>query len=235
MTGFRSLTALAPGGDTPAGRAWLLTFCDLICLLLTFFVMLYAMRDPDPHRFRSLGPVVPAAVQPSGVGAEPPDAAFAIERLERGRVVDLDYLGRVVEAQIRRTPDLAAVRVQRRPEGLVLSLPADLLFDPGAAELSGEGAAVLGLLGRVAGTVGNALDVVGHADPTPAGSRWISNWELSLARAASVAALLRQAGYERDITLRGHGDGQAGPAADAAAMALARRVDLIVRAHGSGR
>lgn len=212
---------------TPSGKAWLVTFSDLICLLLTFFVMLYAMSEPDPARYQALAAGVPGA-DPAQTGEARPEAAFSAAGLDRGKAIDLGYLGRVFESQMSANPELSDMRINRVDGVLVLSMPADLLFAPGDATLSEGGKRVLFLMGGVAANIGNAMDVVGHADASPAGRRWVGNWELSLARAQAVADALREAGYLRDITVRGQGDGQAG----GQVKAEARRVDLVVREHG---
>lgn len=233
LMGFGSI------GRGSAGKAWLITFTDLVCLMLTFFVMLYAMSDPDPARFKALAEGIPGQSAPRAEGVERPQAAFTVEGLDRGRTIDLGYLGRVFESQMVGKPELVDVRLARRGDSLVVSLPGDLLFRPGSAELSPQGERALFLLGGVAGNIGNALDVVGHADPTPTGTQWPSNWELSLARAQAVADSLRRAGYQREVVVRGHGDGRFAEVAPSAGEAerrqLARRVDLVVREHGSGR
>jgi len=213
--------------QTPAGKAWLLTFTDLICLLLTFFVMLYAMSEPDPARYKALAAGVPGA-RPQQEGDQRPETSFSAASLDRGKAIDLGYLGRIFESQMAANPELADVRIQRIDGNLVLSMPGDLLFAPGDANLSAEGRRALFIMGGVAANIGNAVDVVGHADASPTTRNWASNWELSLARAQSVADALREAGYLRDITIRGHGDGQAQGRVDAEA----RRVDLVVREHG---
>lgn len=229
--GRRSLSGLPrllPSTGTEAGRAWMTTFTDLICLMLTFFVMLYAMSEPDPARYRTLVSGAPG-VSEAGGWVQPPGAALTATQVDRGHATDLGYLGRIFENLLADHPELASVRIERREQGLVLALPSELLFTPGDATLSPEGRQAMFVMGGVAANIGNAVDVVGHADSTPAGSRWPSNWELSLARAQAVAQALREAGYLRDITVRGHGAGQAAATGD---KALARRVELVVRDHG---
>lgn len=212
---------------TPAGKAWLVTFSDLICLLLTFFVMLYAMSEPDQARYKALVSGVPGA-KPEQAGQARPESAFSAASLDRTKSIDLGYLGRVFESQVARDPALVDVRISRVDSTLVLSLPSDLLFAPDDATLSEEGRRALFVMGGVAANIGNNVDVVGHADAAPAGRNWPSNWELSLARAQAVADALHEVGYLRDITVRGYGDGQSGGEITAAA----RRVDLVVRDYG---
>ncbi|MFM2044985.1 MAG: putative chemotaxis MotB protein [Pseudomonadota bacterium] len=236
MIPVRGLLTIVPGGGrTSDGRAWLVTFTDLICLLLTFFVMLFAMSKPDPQRYAAFVDGVPGVLPAQDPGQEVPRASLAAESLDRERAIDLGYLGRVFESQLSRHPELADIRLSRLDDRLTIAVPGDLLFAPGAAELSPGGRRALFLLGGVAANVGNALDVVGHADPTPPGSAWVSNWDLSLARAATVAQSLRAAGYARPIGIRGQGDSRFDTVAPwlplAERQALARRVDLVVREH----
>lgn len=239
MSGGMRLLALLPSRNTASGRAWLVSFTDLVCLMLTFFVMLYAMSDPADPRYRALagGLHGDRAVRADGQAA--PQAAFNVDGLNREKAIDLGYLGRVFETQMADHPELAQVLITRRDGRLVLALPADLLFAPGDAALSPAGRKALFVLGGVAGNIGNALEVVGHTDPRPAGSRWPSNWELSLARAQAVADALHGAGYLRAITVRGQADAQFPETAPflpvAERMRLARRVDVIVAEHGGAR
>lgn len=224
-----------PRPATAEGKAWLVTFTDLICLMLTFFVMLYSMSEPDPARYQKALGVVPGDSS-GGIGAKRAEAAFTAESLNRDKAADLGYLRRVFENLLPGNAALADIRMWREPGGLVLSLPGDLLFAPGQADLAGAGREALFVMAGVAGNLGNALEVVGHADATPAGSHWPSNWELSLARAQAVADAMRAAGYLRPITTRGHGDARAGEVGGGADQnALARRVELVVRDHGDAR
>ena len=84
---------------------------------------------------------------------------------------------------------------------LVLSSGASL-FQPGSARLSTKGRDMLAsmafdLQSEIASLPSDEdwrLDILGHADATPAGSRWPSNWELSAFRAATVVRELVEAG-----------------------------------------
>jgi chemotaxis protein MotB len=229
------LLRLLPNQATIEGKAWLVTFTDLICLMLTFFVMLYSMSEPDPARYQKALGVVPGDSR-GDIGAKSPAAAFTAENLNRDKATDLGYLRRVFENLLPGNQALADIRMWREPGGLVLSLPGDLLFAPGQADLAGAGREAIFVMAGVAGNLGNALEVVGHADATPAGSHWPSNWELSLARAQAVADALRAAGYLRPITARGHGDARAAKMEGGGDQnALDRRVELVVRDHGDAR
>ncbi|HYC02412.1 MAG TPA: flagellar motor protein MotB [Azospirillaceae bacterium] len=235
------LLPLLPKPARTRDQAWLLTFTDLVCLMLTFFVMLYAMAEPDKRSLQALVQTIGGDRSPTGKPeTAPAGAALNIAGIDRGQAIDLGYLGRVLEAQVRAYPELSGILLTRRDDTLVAALPAETLFEPGSDRVTAEGRAALFALGGVVANIGNAVETVGHTDPTPiATPGFPSNWELSLARARAVAAALRAAGYPRDITVRGQADGAYAevpawlPAAER--QRAARRVDIVIRDHRSGR
>lgn len=240
MSPARLIYAAVPGGASPAGKAWLVTFTDLVCLMLTFFVMLFAMSEPDTTRLKAMAGGGDAPLRRDG--AEQPLQPLSAEGADKAKAIDLGYLGRVLDEQMRGDPALAGVVVARRDRDLVLVMPADLLFAPGSAEIAEAGRDVLFALGGVVRNLGNAVEVVGFGDPAEPVGAVKSTWELSLSRAGAVAASLRAAGYLRDMTIRGHADGRnmagaadidAGSVEDQARFA--RRVDVVIRDFGGAR
>ncbi|MDE1148115.1 MAG: flagellar motor protein MotB [Azospirillaceae bacterium] len=214
--------------SAPPKRIWLISFTDFVCLMLSFFVMLYGMTEPDVQRDRVLQALFGGA----------PTEQHGNGNLDRGRATDLGYLGRVLETQMGTDPALAAIRVTRAGDRLIAALPEEMLFAPGSTTLSSAGSAVLFALGGVVSNVANAVEVVGHTDPALiANSTYPSNWELSLARGRTIALALARAGYAEPITVRGQAD-DTGPqgamqAGDKDARRRERRVDIVVREHAA--
>jgi chemotaxis protein MotB len=100
--------------------------------------------------------------------------------------------------------DLAATRIEidRLREGLSMSLPAEMLFASGSAELTAEGEQ---RLARVAADLRDApyqVLVQGHTDGIAIrgalAQRFATNWELAAARAARVVRLLEARGVEAE-------------------------------------
>jgi chemotaxis protein MotB len=87
------------------------------------------------------------------------------------------------------------VEVRRGPGSLEIEIRTDVLFPSGVAQLSVPAAAVLRNMAAILAPFGNPLRVEGFTDDVPiATPMYPSNWELSAARAATVARLFAEHG-----------------------------------------
>ncbi len=232
MTGPPWITPNAAG--RPAGASWLLTFSDLVALMLTFFVMLFAMSKVEHRKWQNLSDALShnlTAVQ--GPPAELPSQPLDIETAEVVAATDLDYLAALLKGNMAGDPLLGGAVLWRLEDRIVVALPGELLFPVGAVELAPSGRTALAALGGLLRHVTNGLEVAAYADPRPPGDGFASNWELSLARAIGVARLLEQAGAPGPIVARGLGDGRFAALSQrlgaSRRLALGRRIELVVR------
>ncbi|MBO6521461.1 MAG: flagellar motor protein MotB [Rhodospirillales bacterium] len=212
---------------------WMLTFTDLVSLLLTFFVMLFAMSNVKIDEWDKVIDSLSQTLNPSPEETvRKPTAQLNIGTLFYRRAVNLDYLASVIEENLSNDPLLRDVLIVRLEDRLLVALPGDLLFDPGAAVISERAQGAMLTLGAMFDNVGNTIAVTGHTDPAPPdGTSYASNWELSIARAASVANAIRRGGYDEKIVAFGYADTQYNLLPnldDADRRRLARRVDIIV-------
>ncbi|SMH60404.1 OmpA/MotB family protein [Azospirillum agricola] len=229
-------------GDDPGGHRktmWLISFTDLISLMLAFFVLMYSMSEPETQRWvrltQGLSETIPAArstaTAPSDRPAEP-RAAFNAQAVEARAAIDLGYLGALLRGQIGANAELAAVEVRREDDRVVIGLPGESMFDETGALFTDPGRRILFLLGAVVGRIGNRIEVVGHAErEDPAGG---VAWERALTRAVAVSAALRETGYQRDLVARAVMETPSLPSAAGAGTAGGRvRVDIVVREEGA--
>ncbi|MBP2292073.1 OmpA/MotB family protein [Azospirillum rugosum] len=206
---------------------WLISFTDLMSLLLAFFVLMYSMSEPEAQRWtglsKSLSSARSTATSPSNAAPEP-KAAFNATTVETQSAMNLDYLGALLRTQTGTNEDLASVEVRREDDRVVIGLPGSLMFDASGVTFTDQGRRVLYLLGAAVGRIGNRIEVVGHAErEDQADGR---AWERALTRSVAIAAALRETGYKRDLVARGV---MAAPvAADGA------RVDIVVRDEAEG-
>lgn len=214
-------------------RTWMITFSDLISLLLAFFVLLFSMYSVKFDRWQSTVESLSEALNPRRADAIAPfTSPFNIAKVSRKRVFDLDYLATLLQQSFNGDALLAESHIMRRPDRLIVALPGDLLFDPGRAVLTQGARDAIFNLGGILRSLGNQIGVNGHSDPAPVNNpEYASNWELSLARAAAVANALRRSGYEKEIVAYGFADSrydELPPMNVNRRHALARRVDIVI-------
>lgn len=233
---FRNPLALlmSPGPRSTEQQIWMVTFTDLVGLLLAFFVMIFAMSNLDQAKFQesyggadSNRPLLPGALEETTrADRNAPQAT-----VELGH--HLGYLGTLLREQIAREALLDGTIVRQDGSEIILSLPAQLLFAPNGAEPTAQGGQALFALVGLLRNLQNRIEVEGHADPKPPTVvAFVSNWELSLARATAVALSLEAAGYGQSVVIRGRAAARYAEIAEslppAERDALARRVDIIV-------
>jgi chemotaxis protein MotB len=138
-----------------------------------------------------------------------------------------------IQRQFAKMIDTGALKVSARRGMLVLSLPAEVLFPSGVAELSKDGEMKVLEVGI---TLKKFQDrrfmVIGHSDnqPLQKASIYKDNWELSTARALTVSRFLAQAGMNaNNIMPSGAGDHDPiFPNNSAANMARNRRIEIAL-------
>jgi len=231
-----------PAAGTPerSTRMWLITFTDLVALMLTFFVMMFAMSSVKVAEWRSIIDSLSQSLRPTEEKTPPAaTSAFNIGTIFRKRASDLDYLTSVLGEAMAGDPLLSQSRLSRLEDRLIIGLPGDVVFAPGRAEPTEEGRQILFMLGGVLRNIGNRIGVNGHSmDAAQVDGGHASDWELSMARAAAVANALRRSGYTDDIIAFGYGDGRRAlldEFPDDIRDALSRRVDIVVRPEAGDR
>ncbi len=217
---------------------WMLTFADLMSLLLTFFVLLFSMSQIKVDSWQAVVDSLSRQRDPLSSATESrPDADRNASKEIEPRSYDLGYLETVIGEKLRSDPILANSIVQRLGDRLIVSLSSDMLFDDDDAELTKRAKQATFVLGDVLRTVGNAIEVDGHTDPKPIVGRssYPSQWELTLSRAVSVATALRAAGYSRQIAAFGYADSRFSDISTNLSFGqryrLARRVDVVIAAR----
>ena len=182
----------------------MVTFADLVMLLLTFFVLLLTMKSMDTGKVRTIFNIATATQGPMNNSAgstrvSPIDdgqGASRIDTLSNSRLVVeavelLDGIQRVKVENPEMTAVLDLLAVSEDQRGVVISLEADHLFASGEAEIRPQKRPILEGIKQILRFAANQILIMGHSDRQPVvGGRFPSNWELSFERALSVHAVL---------------------------------------------
>lgn len=226
--------AEAPVDRSPrTSTVWLVIFTDLVALLLTFFVMLFAMSNVKVDRWKEMSDALSRTFNPARAEtSEAPTAQYNISSVFRRRAINIDYLKAVLQEKLDKDPMLAQSRLVLLEDRVILSLPGDLLFPEGGARLSEKALKALFNLGGTLRLVDNQVGVnsyVRQGEGKPAD--YVSDWEFSLARATAIANALKRAGYDKDIIAFGYASSRSSylqGMPPRARSKLAERVDIVV-------
>jgi chemotaxis protein MotB len=225
---------------------YMLTYGDMVTLLLTFFVMLLTPATIDGYELRLILAAFPGLGQMSGGNtleegrlAELGNTIETLPSMDRGRALDKSRRNAVSifnpEIQSRQ------VRVQEDERGLVISLASDAFFEPASAEVNIERSREI--LQKLAQLLNDpdlsdrTFRIEGHTDnlPTDPDGPWESNWELSAARSVNVLQYLTEFGVSDDqFQVMGLADTR--PMFDndtEEGRAYNRRVDVIILSDGN--
>ncbi len=194
------------GGGGSVTYAWMITFTDLIALMLTFFVLLYSMSQVNQEQWENM---VQSLAQDFNSISKSEKKKPAVEfHLPVEAVVpgaNLDYLAPLLQEQIAGHAILAPSIVWRLPDRLVLSLPDTLIYRPKTADLAAQAEAAVFALSGVLRNLSNEIESEVYSDLTPPRGGFRSTWELALGRSVVLTGMLSAAGYEWPIVARGYG------------------------------
>jgi chemotaxis protein MotB len=205
---------------------WLLTYSDMITLLMALFMVLFSISSVNTSKYTQLqkslqdafsGRILSggkAIMQSGSQGKAPSDQATpAIVPIKpqvgqtstassKGLKDDKEF--KRIKAEIDRYAREHGLSKQLQTEiarrGLVVRLLTDeVVFDPGQAVLKPAAGPVLTGVAHALGIDRtHPIMVEGHTDNVPiSGSQFPSNWELSTARASVVVRFLIRAGLDK--------------------------------------
>jgi chemotaxis protein MotB len=213
---------------------WMITYSDMVTLLLTFFVMLLAMASfEDPGR---VDKVIESLRRAFGVGGYSPKPEKvqknpAAHTSESKTIKDeiKPIVTQLREILSKKISDDLVKMTKTRTEVRVMLDPR-ILFAPGATELHPSSYGLIADLAMAVKDKDVNLFVEGHTDGTGDSTR---NWEISALRAVSVVEALEERGVSGEkMQARGLGEFAPADIVDGNSS-WNRRVELIVQSDNS--
>jgi chemotaxis protein MotB len=209
------------GKKCPACKAgapeYMLTYGDMMTLLLCFFVMLLAMSSTDPAKFNLAASSFQNAF--NGVLESMPTVAIHKDILtprlggdEQNKRIAADAARRIRQ-EVAKENLQEAIKVQVTETGLAIKVADPIGFEVGNAGVQPEFTTILAKVAEILNNQPEALiRVEGHTDNTPIQTReFPSNWELSAARALNVVKYLAHTGGISPAKLSAVGYGEYRP------------------------
>lgn len=233
--------------DQENSERWLLTYADLITLLLAFFIVMYSMSQIDAKKFgqmktqlssilRGGNTIFPKGQDDDGAGSgmlEIGNLHMIQKRIRAKFSLQGDY--RYIEsgegpAQKKNIADAVSSEIGER--GLTIRIKDYALFESGKANLRVEALDVLEAVANEIIASGNHVCIEGHTDNLQINTqKFPSNWELSTARSTSVLRFLVEIKGFSPEKISARGFGQFRPIASNVTdigRSRNRRVDIVL-------
>lgn len=194
---------------------WLLTYADMITLLLALFIVLYAISNVDSAKYHSLAEALNESLgdgrglsvfdgsagmfdgegKDIQIGPNTGEVTPSPTNIPQGTLntkEDMEHLEEGVNSVIDdlKIEDFAITEISDR--GLTITFSNDVFFDSGKADLHVDLKKGLAQISVLLKRIDNSIFIEGYTDDVPISSSNIysSNWQLSAARAANVAEFL---------------------------------------------
>lgn len=178
-------------GDFSEPDTWTITYSDLITLVLTLFIMLFAISNFDMTKYEQVK---------MGINRD------LLNKFENPAFISLQNDIKRVFTDFRLMDN---ANIEMQPDGLKVELPSNMIYDIGSANIN---EAMIPVLSELGGAIKKftdedfILEVEGHTDNIPISTpQFPSNWELSSIRATNIIRFfidlgidpkkLRAAGY----------------------------------------
>lgn len=218
---------------------WLLTYADLITLLMVFFVVLYATTTTDLQKFAQLAGSLQKAfnvnvLQGQGSSAllqsGSSSSSVNVNVREQQDYQKLVNVLRSYEQSQGQNAQKITITITSR--GIDINVPGELLFYSGTNILKPDGMQALNVISQVVSSVPNNVEVDGHTDNIPENTvQYPTNWELSAARAVAVVRYFIEQDNLNPGRFTAAGLSQYHPIADNSTrdgQARNRRADIII-------
>lgn len=167
-----------------SGEEWLLTYSDMITLLLIFFILILTVSTTNSAKYRKFAQSVSSALE----GKEMESFISQQENLQKS-------IARLIEREDLK--DLLSMQITGG--GINITFQEGIFFESASAELQEKARSILDKLAAKIKDTPFEISVEGHTDNVPISSTlYPSNWELSSARASQVVRFLIAKGIAAD-------------------------------------
>ena len=234
-----------PNQEEESGEeaGWIVTFSDLMSLLLCFFILLFSFSTIQEQKFKELL----ASLQSAFGVDQVPEAGTreGLEMLNRNTTTTdpkaVDELGGMVQKEMEKIKSEVEefvmknklggkVQVEVGERGAVITISDVIIFPPGEADFTRQATPILEKITDLLRQFPYKVKVEGHTDNQPIHTeKYPSNWELSTARAAKLVRYFIDHGID-PTRLSAEGYAEYHPIADNTTpegRARNRRVEIV--------
>ncbi len=179
------------GSDEPGVPGWVVTYGDMMSLLLTFFILLLSFSTISQKDFKEAMMSLQGAF---GIFSQFEHIINPMPRPPKKSSKQSEKTARQLQRMLQIQGKDKDVKIEYANDGdLRIVLPNQFLFESASADLKSEADAMLASVGEVLADIPSGfINVLGHTDnrPLASSSQYRDNWDLSYGRAYSVVKQL---------------------------------------------
>ncbi|MDH5544045.1 MAG: OmpA family protein [Gammaproteobacteria bacterium] len=207
---------------------WMVTFADMMALLLTFFIIMLSFSTMDLKKYKA---VSSAIEQSFGQGQPHEENTSAIKPIvplpepEPKHSLEKQLLN-ILQKEISE----GVLFVERQDQLIIIRFPEQIAFSSASDRLRPEFSPLLEKIVSVVTKSEGEIVVTGHTDKLPINTeRFRSNWDLSAARAVSVVHAMLEHSQINPKRMTAQGMADTRPLDAAENTASNRRVEISIR------
>lgn len=189
--------------ENNGSTSWLVTYSDMVTLLLCFFVLLFAFSEIDAQKFQAIIKSFQGSLGVLDGGKTIQEAPYInLDRLpedlttiEKKDAEDFRKLKALIDEYAKEKGLQTKLLATIEERGLVIRILDNVFFDSGKAEIKPKAKEILTYIGDILKREefkGKHIKIEGHTDTDPiiSSRKYPTNWELSAIRATNVLRYL---------------------------------------------
>lgn len=187
-----------------SSERWLLTYSDMITLLLALFIIMYGMSAVDSTKVQNLSKEFEQVLNPSDNKSETEETGTS------ANYTTVDKISKKLNNYISKNKLSSQVSLVESDAGINIQLKDSLLFQPNTADLLDEQSPIIQEISGVLSLVYDEIDhvsIIGNTADVGNRDRYNEEdaWRLSATRALKVLTLLTDQGVKPDkLSIEGH-------------------------------
>ncbi len=186
-------------------KVWLLSFTDVIALMLTFFVMLFSMSNPKVDEWNNILSSFESEFN-FNYGSRSSGGAYNSQGQVRQKIVkgkDLNYLYSVLNNEINANKkDMEGLELAIYEDRVTMSLNQVFLSNDNIGK-------ELKIITKILKTIDNDIDIYGYLDKNNRQSNeYLTGWGEALVSSYKIAKIINDNGYSNNIRILGTSNDQ---------------------------
>lgn len=221
--------------EEPSAPFWMLTFSDMVTLLLVFFILILSYSTTELEKFRGAMSSMKGAlgIMPQKGSTVAGHKVEFSRHPENDPTEDIKSKIESFQESISEALAQGLIEIDVSGSGVHIRLGDNVLFGSGQARIKATAYPILSQIAKIITRDTKEIYVEGHTDNVPIRTnKYPSNWELSTARAMNVMRYLNKAEGIPMAKMAAVGHGENRPIASndtAEGRAKNRRVEIFIR------